>query len=178
MAATNPYAVGTSHASSLSMKEAREVNPYAVGTSFPSMKEAREAILQHTIQEGLSYKVAKAEISRYILICRSDTCTFRLRVNYNKKHHHAVVTISQPHICSPDTHNNWKSASSVQYLTSNHAASFNVNRSLNPSQIRTTELLHGNHISYKQAWRARKKIEAQVFGEEGESFKKIPSFLN
>ena len=95
------------------------------------MKEAREAILQHTIQEGLSFKVIKAEISQYVLDYQSEICTFSLRVIYSKRHHHAITTISQPHICSPDTNNGWKMVSSVQYLVSVHAA----NRSLNPTQI-------------------------------------------
>jgi hypothetical protein len=92
--------------------------------------------LQYTIQD-LSFKVIKAEISWYVLSCRSETCTFSLRVIYSKRHHHAVTTVSRPHICSPDTHNGWKMASSMQYLASVHA----TNQSLNSTQIRATELL-------------------------------------
>ena len=62
-------------------------------------------------------------------------------------------------------------------MTSNHTASFNLDHTIKPDQIRNTELQDGNQISYKQSWRALKEIEKQVFGDEAESFKRIPSFL-
>jgi hypothetical protein len=40
------------------------------------------------------------------------------------------------------------------------------------------ELRNSNHISYKQAWRTQKRTEQGIFGEEGESFKKVPFFLD
>jgi len=48
---------------------------------------------------------------------------------------------------------------------------------MKPKQILNTELQNGNRISYNQSWRVLKKVENQVFGDEAESFKKIPSFL-
>ena len=56
-------------------------------------------------------------------------------------------------------------------------AAFNLNHVMKPSQIHNTELQNGNQIYYLQLWHALKKIEKQVFGNEAESFKKIPFFL-
>src|SRR5436189_3069547 len=88
-----------------------------------------------------------------------------------------VLTIYIGHACSPETHSGWRSAQSVQYLASNYMASFNLDHTIKPKQILNTELQNGNQISYTQSWRVLKKIENQVFGDEAESFKKIPSFL-
>ena len=44
-------------------------------------------------------------------------------------------------------------------------------------QIRNAELQNGNQVSYRQSHQALKAVETQVLGDETESFKKIPSFL-
>ena len=48
---------------------------------------------------------------------------------------------------------------------------------MKPKQILNTELQNSNQISYNQLWHVLKKVKNQVFGDETESFKKIPSFL-
>jgi hypothetical protein len=65
----------------------------------------------------------------------------------------------------------------VQYLAPNHTAAFNLDHTIKPSQIRNTELQNGNKVSYKQSWRALKKIEKEILDDETASFKKIPFFL-
>src|SRR5436190_24172694 len=88
-----------------------------------------------------------------------------------------ILTIYIEHTYSPESHYNWKPSQSVQYLTPNHTASFNLDHTIKPDQIRNTELQDGNRISYKQSWHVLKQIEKQVFGDETESFKRIPFFL-
>ena len=56
-------------------------------------------------------------------------------------------------------------------------ASFNLDHTIKLKQILNTELQNGNQISYTQSWRVLKKVENQVFGDEAESFKRIPFFL-
>jgi len=65
----------------------------------------------------------------------------------------------------------------VQYLTSNHIAAFDLDHTMKPKQIRNTELQNGNQVSYLQSHQTLKAVETQVLGDEAESFKKIPFFL-
>ena len=56
-------------------------------------------------------------------------------------------------------------------------AIFNVDYTIQPNQIRNTELQNGNQIRYQQSWRALKTVKKLILGDKTELFKKIPSFL-
>jgi zinc finger SWIM domain-containing protein 3 len=150
----------------------------AVGMTFSSLDAARDALLRYTVLRGESYKKHKQTATCYIVVCRSkdQDCPYRIRFTL-KKGGDWALTIYIEHICSPETHTGWRPAQSVQYLTPNHTASFNLDRAIKPKQISTSELQNGNQISYNQSWRALEEIKKQIFGDEAESFKKIPSFL-
>lgn len=147
----------------------------AVSMTFSSLNAAKDALLRHTVSRGESYKRYKQTATCYIVICHSKDCSYR--VQFILKKADWVVTIYIEHVCSPETHNNWKSAQSVEYLIVNHVAAFNLNHAIKPDQICNTELQNGNQIYYLQSWHALKEIEKQVFGNKTEFFKKIPSFL-
>ena len=148
----------------------------AVGMIFSSLNAAKDALLRHTVSRGESYKKHKQTAICYIVVCCSKDCPYRVRFTLKKMDW--ILTIYIEHTCSPETHSGWKPSQSVQYLTPNHTASFNLDHTIRPSQILNTELQNGNQISYKQSWRALKEIEKQIFGDEAESFKKIPSLEN
>src|SRR5215471_21681285 len=150
---------------------------FAVGMNFPSLDAAKDTLLHHTVSRGESYKKYKQTASCYIVICRSKDQNCPYRIQFTLKKMDWVMTVYTEHTCSPETHNGWKPAQSVRYLAPNHIASFNLDHTIKPSQIRNTELQDGNRVSYKQSWRALKKVEKQIFGDETESFKKILSFL-
>jgi MuDR family transposase len=148
----------------------------AVGMTFPSLNAAKDALLRHTVERGESYFTHKRAANCFITKCRSEDCSYRICFTL-KKGEDWTITVYTEHTCSPDTHRGWKPAQSVQYLAPNHTAAFSIDHTIKPSQICNIELQNGNQVSYKQSWRALKKIEQQILGDEAECFKKISFFL-
>ncbi|KAL2009995.1 hypothetical protein VTN00DRAFT_5802 [Thermoascus crustaceus] len=140
-------------------------DPYIRGSSFKDLAEARQALVQYTVARGLSYKVRSSERRRYLVVCRSDSCQFRIRIQTGAKSGLSKTTVSVPHTCPPETHHGWKPAVSVKYLQPKHQAIFlGSDQRVKPKQIMEIEKSRGNDISYMQAWRTVKAAEAAAGG--------------
>ncbi|KAL1999561.1 hypothetical protein VTN02DRAFT_4351 [Thermoascus thermophilus] len=143
-------------------------DPYVRGSSFKDLAEARQALVQYTVARGLSYKVRSSERRRYLVVCRSDACRFRIRIQTGAKSGVSQTTVSVPHSCPPETHQGWKPAVSVKYLRPKHQAIFaGREQRVTPKQIMEIERARGNDISYMQAWRTVKAAEAAAGGASG-----------
>jgi hypothetical protein len=155
--------------------------PLTVGMAFSSLHAAKDALVRHTVSRGESYKKHKQTAECYVVVCHAKAkgCPYCVRFTHKnvKKGGDWVVAIYTEHTCSLETHQDWRPPQSVEYLAPNHLASFNLDHTMKPSQILNTKLQSGNRISYMQSWRTLKKVEEQILGDEAESFKKIPSFL-
>ena len=153
----------------------------AVGMTFPSLEIAKDALLRHTVSRGESYKKHKQTSACYIVVCRSknQNCPYRIRFTLKKGKNDGdwVLTVYNKHTCNPKIHYEWQPAQSIQYLASNHMASFNLDHTMKPCQIRNTELQNSNQVSYQQSWHALKIVEKQILDDETKLFKKIFFFL-
>jgi hypothetical protein len=130
-------------------------DPYACGSSFPNLEDAKDALVRFTVAQGLSYRKLSQDKRRYIVVCRSENCQFRLRLSILKSGY-VRTTVSTPHSCPPETHLNWKPASSVRYLQQNYQCLIDSGGVAKPDELRTMERRLGNRVSYKQSWRAMK----------------------
>jgi hypothetical protein len=54
-------------------------DPYRIGISSEGIAAAREALVHHTVAKQFSYKVSHANRNRYLVVCRSKDCSFRIR---------------------------------------------------------------------------------------------------
>ncbi|PGH16966.1 hypothetical protein AJ79_01350 [Helicocarpus griseus UAMH5409] len=115
-------------------------SPYTIGTTFPTIQDARDAVLRYTVDQKLSYRIVKSDATR-------------------RKKKLVIVSVYRPHTCPPETHENWKMASSMQYVVPRLARSFHANPTLKAADIQELELLGGRRLKYHQAWRARKQLE-------------------
>ena len=108
-----------------------------VNDSFPTMMAAKEAISHFLLNAGASYKVYKTDGTRYIIVCKDKgaNCSFKIRASYSKKLHRAIITIMEPHVCSPAVHFNNPASSGVTYLMSHHKASVIDNRAITLAQL-------------------------------------------
>jgi hypothetical protein len=52
----------------------------ALHDTFATIAEAREAINQHILDDGESYRVYKLDSKRHILLCKDKSCSFTIRV--------------------------------------------------------------------------------------------------
>lgn len=142
-------------------------DPYIVGSEFPNLETARKHLKKVTIQRGLSYKRAQHDYRRYIVRCRNPACPFRLRFTIKRGSGIAKTTVFHPHNCPPETHRDWKAMASVEYLSEAHRNTIEDDPSTKASKIIALEKARGNHISYKQGWRALKHIQEIVSGANG-----------
>ncbi|KAI9773598.1 MAG: hypothetical protein M1840_006872 [Geoglossum simile] len=131
-----------------------------IGDKFDTLSNAREAIKQHIIERGESFKVLKGEQSKlHVVVCIEKTCNFRIRV--------------------PIIHQEWKPAHSVSYFTNNHRAAVADNQEVKPKQLQSSERLQfGNTISYQQAYRTQETLRAEIEGDKTATFKKFPALFN
>jgi hypothetical protein len=147
--------------STLSMPRTIMPDPYICGSTFNNLEEARDTLVRCTVARGLSYHVRSSDRQRkYILDCRSKACQFRLRVSIAKSGT-AQTTLSAPHSCPPGTHEGWRPASSTKYLLAKHQGTYERGDDITPKDISDLERLDGNHISYKQSWRAHRMAKAR-----------------
>lgn len=145
---------------------------------YPSMEEAREALLCHTIAKHESYRVYKSDARRYMTRCRNRDCNYMVRVSWRKKRCEAFVSMYKPHTCSPDTHDNWRPAASVNYLAPAYQSLVQGSSKPTAAQILEIERRRGNPIQYHQGYRTLKAIERNLYGDAAESFEKLPAFLS
>src|SRR3981081_4144131 len=112
-----------------------------VGNVFSSGEEMRDAIKRHVLDHGESYKVTRAEKTRYIVVCKDNNCSFRIRGSNIAKKGWTITKID-PHSCSPTVHYKNKQAHSIKYLIEHHYASIIDNRHITTTQIRSIERLN------------------------------------
>jgi hypothetical protein len=93
-----------------------------VNDSFQTIVAAKEAISHFLLNTGSSYKAYKTDSTQYILIYKDTDCSFKIRASYSKKLSRAVITILEPHVCSPVIHSYNRASSGVAYLMSHHMA--------------------------------------------------------
>jgi tryptophan 2,3-dioxygenase len=141
------------------------------------MHEVREAIKQHVLDEGESYKTIKSDKHRFVIGCKDSDCKFRIRASQSKKEV-VSITVFEPHSCSPATHyKSWQSQS-IKYLTGHHRASVIDNHNITARQIMSNERLqYSNNISYQQAYRTISALLTEIDGDEVECFAKFHSFF-
>jgi MuDR family transposase len=138
-------------------------DPYVIGSVYGDLSEAKDALLQYTVAKRLSYRLKTTDHRRYIVKCRSESCTFRLRFTIHKSGT-AKTTVSRGHTCSPETHFEWKGAKSVKYLRLNYQDTMDANSALDAKKIQAAEEACGNRLSYRQSWRAARSIRAHAAG--------------
>jgi hypothetical protein len=151
---------------------------FEVGLIFPSMDDAREALLCHTIARHESYRVYKSDARRYMTRCRNRDCNYMVRISWRKRRCEAFVSMYKPHTCSPDTHENWRPAASVNYLVPTYQSLVQGSSKPTAAQILEIERRRGNPIQYHQGYRTLRAIERNLYGDAPESFKKLPAFLS
>jgi hypothetical protein len=143
---------------------------------FLSIQAAREAIQQHVLDEGESYKTEKSDKQRFVIVCKDDNCKFRIHAAVSEKEV-VSITVFKPHSCSPAIHyKSWQSQS-IKYLMNHHHAAVIDNRNITAKQIQSNECLQYNTISYQQAYRTIRAIIQEIDGDEAECFSKIPAYL-
>jgi hypothetical protein len=143
---------------------------------FDSIDAARDAIRQHVLDNGESFKLVKSDKKQFSICCKDQDCGFRIRATKSSK---GVVSITclKPHTCSPVVHYKNRQAYLVAYLAEHHRALIINNQRITAAQIRSTKRLQfSNNISYKQAYCTIQAVLTKMYSNESESFAKFPAY--
>ena len=106
----------------------------SIKTIFVALADAKASITATLLDAHLSYTVYKSDVSRLILKCKYESCTFAVRAIYSPKEEHAIVSVYKPHICAPVIYAHFKGNKTVKYFKKHHCAAVLVDRSITPSQ--------------------------------------------
>ena len=107
---------------------------------FLSIQAAQEAIKQHVLDEGKSYKTEKSDKQRFVIVCKDDNCKFQIRAAVLEKEV-VSITVFKPHSCSPAIHyKSWQSQS-IKYLVTHHRATVIDNCNITAKQ--TVDVIAG-----------------------------------
>ena len=130
------------------------------------------------LRKGWSSKVPISNTQRLVHKCRVKGCPFLLKINTSKKGIRLTKLIH--HNCPISTHDKWHGKSTVAVMSKDplNIGLFVDDPKTKPAQIRRQELrIHGIRITMHTAWRVCERIKYDLYGDEKESFQKIPDLL-
>lgn len=147
--------------------------------SWASITDAKKAVKTWFLDRGESWAPSTHNNkTRLHLHCLSKTCPFHIRVAQQKDGFFGVITYT-PHDCPPSTHSGFKQRNSAWYLASLVERDITINRHIKPKEIRERATIyhHLPSVPYISAWRARERLCDTLNGNEGASFKLIPTWI-
>jgi len=144
-----------------------------LGDQFQSIDAACEAIRRHVLDNSESFKLAKSDKKRFSIICKEQSCGFRIRASKSSKEV-VSITVFKAHTCGLMVHYKNRQAHSVSYLIDHHRASIINNCKISPAQIWSNKRLqYHNEISYIQAYCTIQAVLTEMHSDEAESFAKF-----
>ncbi|WCJ18101.1 hypothetical protein M5689_000477 [Euphorbia peplus] len=150
---------------------------FFVGQEFPDVKAFRSAIKVAAIAQHFELRIIKSDLVRYFAKCASEGCPWRIRAV--KLPNAPTFTIRRhegTHTCGKNAQNGHHQAS-VDWVVS-----FIEERLRNNINYKPKDILHDIHqhygitIPYKQAWRAKERGLAAIYGSSEKGYCILPSY--
>lgn len=156
-----------------------EEHKFVVGQEFPDVKAFRNAIKEAAIAQHFELRIIKSDLIRYIAKCASEGCPWRIRaVKISNASTFTIRSIEPTHTCGCNAQNRHHQAS-VDWIMN-----FIEERLRNNINYKPKDILHdiqkhyGITIPYKQAWRAKERGLAAIYGSSEEGYYLLPSFCD
>ncbi|XP_028803367.1 uncharacterized protein LOC114758484 [Neltuma alba] len=154
-----------------------EDHTFVVGQKFPDVKAFRNAIKEAAIAQHFELHIIKSDLIRYFAKCASDGCPWRIRaVKLPDAPTFTIRSLEGTHTCGRNAHNGHHQAS-VDWIVS-----FIEERLRDNINYKPKDILHDIHkqygitIPYKQAWRAKERGLAAIYGSSEEGYCLLPAF--
>lgn len=150
---------------------------FVVGQEFRDVKAFRNAIKEAAIAQHFELRIIKSDLIRYFAKCASDGCPWRIRaVKLPSVSTFIIRSLEGTHTCGRNALNGHHQAS-VDWIVS-----FIEERLRDNINYKPKDILHDIHkqygitIPYKQAWRAKERGLAAIYGSSEEGFYLLPSY--
>ncbi|GAB4853387.1 hypothetical protein Ancab_040603 [Ancistrocladus abbreviatus] len=150
---------------------------FAVGQVFPDVKAFRSAIKEAAIAQHFELRIIKSDLIRYIAKCASEGCPWRIRaVKLPNAPTFTIRSLEATHSCGQNAQNGHHQAS-VDWIVN-----FIEERLRDNINYKPKDILHDIHkhygitIPYKQAWRAKERGLAAIYGSSEEGYFLLPGY--
>lgn len=154
-----------------------EDSTFVVGQEFPDVKAFRNAIKEAAIAQHFELRIIKSDLIRYFAKCAAEGCPWRIRaVKLPNASTFTIRSLEGTHTCGKNAQNGHHQAS-VDWIVS-----FIEERLRDNINYKPKDILHDIHkqygitIPYKQAWRAKERGLAAIYGSSEEGYCLLPSY--
>ncbi|GMQ01276.1 hypothetical protein CsSME_00047971 [Camellia sinensis var. sinensis] len=154
-----------------------EDHNFIVGQEFPDVKAFRKAIKEAAIAQHFELRIVKSDLIRYFAKCATEGCPWRIRaVKLSNAPTFTIRSIEPTHTCGKNAQNGHHQAS-VDWIVN-----FIEERLRDNVNYKPKDILHDIHkqygimIPYKQAWRAKERGLAAIYGSSEEGYCLLPSY--
>lgn len=154
-----------------------EDHSFVVGQEFPDVKSFRNAIKEAAIAQHFELRIIKSDLIRYFAKCAAEGCPWRIRaVKLPNAPTFTIRSLEGTHTCGRNAQNGHHQAS-VDWIVS-----FIEERLRDNINYKPKDILHDIHkqygitIPYKQAWRAKERGLAAIYGSSEEGYCLLPSY--
>lgn len=150
---------------------------FVVGQQFSNVKAFRKAIKEAAIAQHFELKIIKSDLVRYFAKCAKEGCPWRIRaVKLPNAPTFAIRTIEGAHTCGKDAQLGHHQAS-VDWIVNLIEERLRDNVNYKPKDIlQDIQKQYGITIPYKQAWRAKERGLATIYGSSEEGYCLLPSY--
>lgn len=150
---------------------------FDVGQEFADVKAFRNAIKEAAIAQHFELRIIKSDLIRYFAKCATEGCPWRIRaVKLPNVPTFTIRSLEGTHTCGKNAQYGHHQAS-VDWIVS-----FIEERLRDNINYKPKDILHDIHkqygitVPYKQAWRAKERGLAAIYGSSEEGYCQLPSY--
>lgn len=154
-----------------------EDHNFVVGQEFPNVKAFRNAIKEAAIAQHFELRIIKSDLIRYFAKCATEGCPWRIRaVKLPNAPTFTIRSLEGTHTCGKNAQIGHHQAS-VDWIVSFIEERLRDNINYKPKDIlQDIHKQYGITIPYKQAWRAKERGLAAIYGSSEEGYCLLPSY--
>ncbi|CAA6657675.1 unnamed protein product [Spirodela intermedia] len=150
---------------------------FAVGQEFPDVKTFRRIIKEAAIAQHFELRIVKSDLIRYFAKCAKEGCPWRIRaVKLPNVPTFKIRSLEGTHTCGKNAQLGHHQAS-VDWIVAIIEERLRDNMNYKPKDIlEDIQKQYGITIPYKQAWRAKERGLASIYGSSEEGYCLLPSY--
>ncbi|KAG9440663.1 hypothetical protein H6P81_020828 [Aristolochia fimbriata] len=150
---------------------------FSVGQEFPDVKTFRRTIKEAAIAQHFELRIIKSDLIRYFAKCAKDGCPWRIRaVKLPNAPTFTIRSLEGTHTCGKTAQQGHHQAS-VDWIVSFIEERLRDDVHYKPKDIlNDIQKQYGITIPYKQAWRAKERGLAAIYGSSEEGYCLLPAY--
>eukprot|EP00268_Persea_americana_P055507 TRINITY_DN6458_c0_g1_i1.p1 TRINITY_DN6458_c0_g1~~TRINITY_DN6458_c0_g1_i1.p1 ORF type:complete len:599 (+),score=106.74 TRINITY_DN6458_c0_g1_i1:679-2475(+) len=151
---------------------------FVVGQEFADVKTFRKTIKEAAIAQHFELRIIKSDLIRYFAKCAKEGCPWRIRaVKLPNVPTFAIRSLEGTHTCGKNAQLGHHQAS-VDWIVNFIGERLRDNVHYKPKDIlQDIQKQYGITIPYKQAWRAKERGLAAIYGSSEEGYCLLPAYF-